>query len=320
MNHQTYRIIAFTGMLLFLCIAFIACERGSPSAPVRPEVFPSVPVGGTQYDITLNVTSNGDGTYNWDWKIVNLKPGNGSNGTQKNLSHWTTTLGQCLPVSAILAAGYGTDGINWTYWPTVPYLNDPPTQSCYAGPTLKFDFGTNGTAPSYYRVVVQGEYLQAENLAVFKYGNFCITASVPGFGCPPEEKHELGTAWGNGPAFPGNNWSMYFTFDPGTEGASKTVDFIMGQFTTCGIVTVTQIAADQYTLTFSLNAGYEMSLAHWHFASSMLGIPHSPGGAVPGQFDYSAPFNPLTSGYTTAPITYTGTFPMYIAAHANIWD
>jgi hypothetical protein len=56
-------------------------------------------------------------------------------------------------------------------------------------PVLKFDFGTNGSAKSYYKLVVNMDYPAGPSPAYYKSGNNtgCCTFTFNGIGCPEGE-------------------------------------------------------------------------------------------------------------------------------------
>lgn len=131
-------------------------------------------------------TNNGDGTYTWTWSVQNPNPGTGLNGTVQNLSHWNITLGNCATMADVVSGAYSADGISWTSF--VPVLQEDKSQSCSTTPFLKFDFGTSGTAKSYYKLTIT-KNLETDNTvtALYKSGRNtgCGLFTFPGFGCPP---------------------------------------------------------------------------------------------------------------------------------------
>lgn len=140
------------------------------------------------YNIQL-VYSNlivGINQWEWKWKVTNPNPGNGNGGTIQNLSHWGFTPGGCLSTSDIVSAAYSSNNTNWTSFN--PSIQPDPSQSCSTGNVLKFDFGSNGSATSYYRLVVNRHFTEGTVQAYYKSGNRtgCGTFTIPGItGCPP---------------------------------------------------------------------------------------------------------------------------------------
>lgn len=133
------------------------------------------------YAVTLESRTLVNGAWEWIWSIQNLNPGNGNNGTAQDLSHWGIQLGTCINPSSITGAAYSADGINWT---TFTPVNQPETsQPCLTTPVLKFDFGTTGTAKSYYRLTLSQEYPAGTAFGYFKAGSRCCTFNFTGIAC-----------------------------------------------------------------------------------------------------------------------------------------
>src|SRR6185503_4064089 len=108
------------------------------------------------YQIVL-VTKNtvGDNT-EWTWTVTNPNPGNGSNGTLKDVSHWDVTLPQQAE-NALIDAQYSFDGVNWNNSPIV-VERDFSIKLCTLVDVLKFDAGTSGSAPTYYKAVFDADF------------------------------------------------------------------------------------------------------------------------------------------------------------------
>ncbi|MDH7515178.1 MAG: hypothetical protein QHI48_04805 [Bacteroidota bacterium] len=322
---MTQRIARHAGLTLasLLLVSITACDRHTvePTAPDHQAMASPFAkrIGGTAYDIDLTKTDNGDGTWTWVWTITNTNPGNGSNGTSQNLSHWNLTLGQCLTMSDIVSAAVkGPSDPDWV--PFIPMLTiDGSTSSCYPYPTVKFNLGTVGSAPSYYRLVIRGDYDIADVDAVFKSGKSlpCLVTQVPGVGCP-NAGYARETAWGYGPRFvPQGNWAMYFTYDPALDGPSKTVPLIAGQYYNIGTVTIGRVGT-MYTVTYTTTNGWTMTDVAFHLAPSFAGLPkNTTGNPIPGQFIYNEAVAAPGMSYTKM-VNYTGTGIVYIAAHANV--
>jgi hypothetical protein len=142
-----------------------------------------------------------DGHTTFVWTITNPNPGNGSNGTLQNLSHWSFVPGcpgdQGLEQnwSDILSADYSLDGgATWIDILPTPELQPDPSQTCSDANVFKFDYGTSGSTPTMYRVILSGNYARAEdNFAIFKSGikTGCCTRTVPGIGCKVEQNCSL---------------------------------------------------------------------------------------------------------------------------------
>lgn len=108
------------------------------------------------YEIVL-VTKNTIGTDSeWTWSVTNPNPGSGTNGTLRDVSHWDVS----LPASAedaLVSASYSFDGVNWFNSPIV-VERDFSIKLCTLVDVLKFDAGTTGSAPTYYRAVFNADF------------------------------------------------------------------------------------------------------------------------------------------------------------------
>jgi|GEM_PF-3327710 len=146
------------------------------------------------YDVTLvsRVYNSATNQTTFTWSVVNPNPGNGDNGTMQALSHWGFMMPNCPPGSPQIQfvsgqissnANFPTGGQTQNFSPSIA---EDRSQNCMTGPVLKFDAGTNGTNPTYYRVTVQGNYNSGTVDAYFKSGSRtgCCTKQVQGIGCP----------------------------------------------------------------------------------------------------------------------------------------
>jgi hypothetical protein len=135
------------------------------------------------YVITLENVNYTGSTWEWVWSVRNPNPGNGTNGTVQNLSHWGMQFGGCFNLLSIVSAAYSADSLNWTSF-NPSYAVDP-SQGCFTAPVFKFDFGTTGGNKSYYKLEVNQPYTVAASVGYFKSGNRtgCCTFSFPGFSC-----------------------------------------------------------------------------------------------------------------------------------------
>lgn len=121
------------------------------------------------YTVTLQSNSQDpEGNYEWVWAVTNPNPGNGTNGTLQDLSHWALILPSCVGQSNIRATAYSTDGISWQ--PLNASIGVDPSQNCYTGPVLKFDVGTSGSSTTYYKLTVDSYYNSGFVTGVFKSG------------------------------------------------------------------------------------------------------------------------------------------------------
>ncbi len=174
--------------------------QGTSTAGMRVSNVPLPAQCQEPYSITLeSTTANGNGTYTWIWSLKNPAPGNGTNGTVQDLSHWDIVLNNCCSpcsggstgaqLSDIVSAATSTNGTSWQSF--TPTLQQDPSvlNSCglSTGPVLKFDVGTTGSAKIYYRLIVSRNFQVYENAAsVYKSGKRtgCGTICYPGMGCP----------------------------------------------------------------------------------------------------------------------------------------
>ena len=101
------------------------------------------------YQINL-IDKSVDGTNEtWTWSLTNPNPGNGLNGTLQNVSHFDAVLNPQAE-AALLSAEYSFDGITWTSLP-IEVERDPAIRACTSVDVLKFNAGTVGSQPTYYR-------------------------------------------------------------------------------------------------------------------------------------------------------------------------
>jgi len=108
------------------------------------------------YSIVL-VTKNSVGSnYEWTWSVTNPNPGSGTNGTLKDVSHWDVSL-PAQAEAALVSAEYSFDGVNWQNSPIV-VERDFSIKLCTLVDVLKFDAGTTGSAPTYYRAVFDADF------------------------------------------------------------------------------------------------------------------------------------------------------------------
>ncbi len=165
----------------------------------------------TPYVIILESITQVGSNYEWVWSVSNPNPGNGSDGTVQNLSHWDIELGQCATMDDIVGAAYSGDGVTWT--PFIPTYEEDASMlnacSLLTGPVLKFDFGTSGTAKSYYKLVLNKSLnIDMGATAFYKSGNTtgCGTQCFPGLGCPDEVVEGCSFSQGYWFAKPGLVW------------------------------------------------------------------------------------------------------------------
>ena len=104
----------------------------------------------TAYTITFLGMEQVGNNYQWTWTVANPNPGNGTNGTLQNISHWDLPL--CpLAEAALVSAEYSYNGTTWTSV-SIDMDRDPSIRVCTSVDVLKFNIGTSGTAPLYCRI------------------------------------------------------------------------------------------------------------------------------------------------------------------------
>ena len=110
------------------------------------------------YNIQLisNTSDESRGGYEWTWVLTNPNPGNGENGTLQNVSHFDIAL-NAEAEAALVSAEYSFDGITWISVP-IELERDPAIRSCTTTDVLKFDAGTVGGEPTYYRATFSQEF------------------------------------------------------------------------------------------------------------------------------------------------------------------
>jgi len=159
-------------------------EKLEPQKCLQDKKGSSNTLSTTPYNVYLyEIKSNEDGTYTWEWRVRNLNPGNGNNGTVQDLSHWGITLGECIKPENIVSGATSTNGTSWT--PFTPEFKKDPSQNCYNENIIKFDVGTSGTNISYYRLTINKNVSHTGVTGIYKSGNRtgCGTLETCGFGC-----------------------------------------------------------------------------------------------------------------------------------------
>lgn len=135
------------------------------------------------YIILLESHTLVNGNWEWVWSVQNSNPGNGNNGTVQNLSHWGMQFGSCFNWSSVVGTAYSADGNTWTGF--TPLFQSDPSQACMTTPVLKFDYGTTGSAKSYYKLIVNHDYQVVSTPGYYKSGanTGCCTFNFSGMGC-----------------------------------------------------------------------------------------------------------------------------------------
>jgi hypothetical protein len=187
------RLFSFSAIIMAL-VLFVSCQRDGHDQLVNRNR--TTETGSNEeissrgravcntdvYDVVLESKTPVNGNWEWVWSFQNTNPGNGTNGTAQDLSHWGMPFGACFPVSAIEAAAYSSDGVSWNSF--APVVQVDPSISCLNIPVLKFDFGTTGSAKSYYRLTLSQDFPPAWVPAYAKSGQNCCLFNFDGIGCP----------------------------------------------------------------------------------------------------------------------------------------
>lgn len=109
------------------------------------------------YVISLENKESFGANHTWEWSLYNPNPGNGTNGTLQNLSHWDIPLSPEAE-AALISAEYSTDGgITWVSVP-LDVERDPAIRACTKVDVLKFNVGTVGSQPNYYRITFDTDF------------------------------------------------------------------------------------------------------------------------------------------------------------------
>jgi hypothetical protein len=145
-----YKIFTLTTAIVVLSISLSSYKSNSKR-------------NAASYVINLLSIDRVNGNDVWTWSVSNPSPGNGENGTLQDISHWSLPL--CPNAeSAVVSAAYSTNGVNWiSVAPTMD--RDPSIRTCTTNDVLKFDFGTSGTTPTYYRITFN-KYFTVDPMAV----------------------------------------------------------------------------------------------------------------------------------------------------------
>ena len=110
----------------------------------------------TSYTITLVGIERVGANDTWTWTLTNTNPGNGSNETLQNVSHWDLPLCPAAE-AALVSAEYSFDGANW-HAATTSVDRDPSIRQCTSVDVLKYDHGTTGGNSTYYRATFNADF------------------------------------------------------------------------------------------------------------------------------------------------------------------
>jgi hypothetical protein len=110
------------------------------------------------YSIQLlsNSMEDSRGVQEWTWVLTNPNPGSGDNGTLQDVSHISIPL-RAEAEAALVSAEYSYDGITWISNP-LSIDRDPGIKLCTSADVLKFDVGTTGSEPLYFRITFNEEF------------------------------------------------------------------------------------------------------------------------------------------------------------------
>jgi hypothetical protein len=196
--------LIFTAAILLLTV-FIACKKAADQglqntqnnsantatvisgASAKGDILPSAGTcNSNAYIVTLESRTQVGNSWEWVWSVQNSNPGNGNGGTVQNLSHWGMQFGPCNVMNSVVSAAYSADGITWTSF--VPVYQTDPSQGCVTTPVLKFDYGTAGSAKSYYKLVLNQDFPVGASFGYYKSGvkTGCCTFTFNGIRCPED--------------------------------------------------------------------------------------------------------------------------------------
>jgi hypothetical protein len=89
--------------------------------------------------------------------VTNPNPGNGTNGTLQDISHWSVPL-NAEAEAALVSAQYSFDGTTWQS-ATTSVDRDPSIRQCTSVDVLKYDVGTSGGNSTYYRATYANDFV-----------------------------------------------------------------------------------------------------------------------------------------------------------------
>lgn len=200
----------YSTLILFTLILAVGCKKDKiPAVVIPPEEFIIPEVSNTNlageicskpYEISLVRRGlRADGNWEWIWGVKNNKPGDGTNGTLKDINSFAITLPECIKLANIKSAFafviHGPDQYHTGFTPT--YKQDNTFKDCTIAavdvtqgkPVVKFNFGTRGNVITYYEIIVDKEYPINQNGLCF-YKSNCNTdgtgvgsSCFPGIGC-----------------------------------------------------------------------------------------------------------------------------------------
>lgn len=129
--------------LIFGLSAFTSVEKAASTASYSINLVSK----------TLDVDGNNE---TWTWSLTNPNPGNGDNGTLQDVSHLSLPL-TANAEAAMVSAAYSRDGVTW-HSVALSMDRDPAIKACTSADVLKFDVGTIGLDPLYYRITFNDQF------------------------------------------------------------------------------------------------------------------------------------------------------------------
>jgi len=193
---KTLSKFAAVAVLTAGCFLYSACDKNSNDEPSVPKVMETCTdqlqmssgasvSASSPYSVHISDLYKDGENWVWIWEIKNKKPGDGTNGTVQDLSHWGIDLGKCVGLGDIVEAAYSQDKVIWTPF-TPTFEKDNSLLECSEASYVKFDFGTTGSQSSYYKLVITKNVTHVDREAVYKSGSTtgCGVFETCGFGCP----------------------------------------------------------------------------------------------------------------------------------------
>jgi hypothetical protein len=278
---QMKKIISIIPLLIIISITFYSCEQINVAEPSGNVSITSL-VGG--YEIILldgGPVNNGDGTYTWTWSVTNTNP----EGGIKDLSHWDFDPGACLVEEDVLSVMAGNDPSEIDSVLEIE-IQDDPSMDCGNGiATLKFDYGTEGSDPSYYQLVINKNYeVDPAAVAYWKAGQGCGEGIFDGIGClvdPGATDCTDETAWADGERYiEQGNWATYTSYVPDSD-----VPLYAGQTLLAGNVHFSAVNNNEITIEITLYSNWSLQDVDEPVKIQDYEIAPS-GNPLPGLFDY----------------------------------
>jgi hypothetical protein len=209
------RVLRLSSLALIVLSMFACQKETSTDAGLNAALAKKAPPTSTNCGsyvvnlVTDHTTMPGKTIFTWS--VTNPNPGNGSNNTIQDLSHWNLVPGLCLDNNwqDLVYAGFRvgnateyTEILNPTIKP------DPSIRDCNDDDVFKFDAGTQGGLVSYFRIVLNGNWGTETTTAYFKSGvnTGCCSMQVDGIGCRIDDD----CSYSQGRFFnkPGQTWTV----------------------------------------------------------------------------------------------------------------